>query len=55
MLCRSTLEVWEVVKVDPSVGGNVVMKGAANNLNAEERNSPWSSFGLSLQGNASLM
>ncbi|CAM9143892.1 unnamed protein product [Scytosiphon promiscuus] len=49
------LLVWEVVKVDPTVGGSVVMKGGANNLTQEERTEPWSQFGLSLLGNATLM
>ena len=48
-------QVWEVVKVDPSVGGTVVMKGGVNNLTQEERSEPWSQFGLSLLGNATLM
>lgn len=44
-----------MVKVDPTVGGSVVMKGGANNLTQEERSEPWSQFGLSLLGNATLM
>ncbi|CAM9280265.1 unnamed protein product, partial [Ectocarpus sp. 13 AM-2016] len=49
------LLVWEVIKVDPSVGGSVVMKGGVNNLTNDERDEPWSQFGLSLLGNATLM
>lgn len=48
------LLVWEVVKVDPNLGGTVVMKGGVNNLTQEERSEPWSQFGLSLLGNATL-
>ena len=48
------LLVWEVVRVDPSLGGTVVMKGGVNNLTQEERSEPWSQFGLSLMGNATL-
>ncbi len=48
-------QVWEVVRVDPTVGGTVIMKGGVNNLTPEERAEPWSQFGLSLQGDATLM
>lgn len=48
-------QVWEVIKVDPSVGGSVVMKGGVNNLTHDERDEAWSQFGLSLLGNATLM
>lgn len=48
-------QVWEVVRVDPTVGGGIVMKGGANNLTQEEQTEPWSQFGLSLLGNATLM
>ena len=48
-------QVWEVVKVDPAVGGSVVLKGGANNLTEAERSETWSQFGLSLLGNATLM
>eukprot|EP00752_Nemacystus_decipiens_P002251 g2132.t2 len=48
------LLVWEVLRVDPTLGGTVVMKGGVNNLTQEERSEPWSQFGLSLLGNATL-
>lgn len=50
-----SLKVWEVVKVDPTVGGSIIVKGAWNNLPDDERAMPWSQFGLYLQGNATLM
>lgn len=52
---RETCQVWEVVKVDPAVGGSVVLKGGVNNLTETERSETWSQFGLSLLGNATLM
>lgn len=56
MYCNRTNEqVWEVIKVDPDVGGSVVMKGGVNNLVEEERFKPWSQFGLSMLGNGTLM
>lgn len=56
MYCNRTNEqVWEVVKVDPAVGGSVIMKGGVNNLTEEERFNPWSQFGLSMLGNGTLM
>lgn len=56
MYCNRTNEqVWEVVKVDPAVGGSVIMKGGVNNLAEEERFNPWSQFGLSMLGNGTLM
>lgn len=52
---HETYQVWEVVKVDPAVGGSVVLKGGVNNLTEAERSETWSQFGLSLLGNATLM
>ncbi|CAN0181713.1 unnamed protein product [Pylaiella littoralis] len=49
------LLVWEVIKVDPTVGGSVMMKGGVNNLTKEERSESWSQFGLSLMGDATLI
>lgn len=44
-----------MIKVDPTVGGSVMMKGGVNNLTKEERSESWSQFGLSLMGDATLM
>lgn len=55
MVLLCVIKVYEVVKVDPSIGGNILMKGAWNNLSDDERTLPWRQFGLLLQGNGTLM